>query len=151
MKKFAWTLQRLLDVTISREKLLWGEVVKLTSRIARCRRRIALLRQGIARTLADLSKLTLEARLPQQQVFMAFVATTEGKIAAAQKQVRDLEAQKAAKTTEFMAARRQRQTLEKLREQALDRWRADLLKEEQKLLDEAGGVAFARAMIASGR
>jgi len=39
---------------VSREKMLWGEVVKLTSRIARCRRRIELLREGISRTLAGL-------------------------------------------------------------------------------------------------
>jgi len=81
---------------------------------------------------------------------MTFVATTEGRIA-------DLESRCATYRTRrrrdgrVHGRRRKRQTLEKLREQALGRWRIDVLKDEQKQLDEAGGVAFARAMIAQAR
>ena len=68
MKRFRWSLQRLLDVTVQRERALRAELVALSGRISRLREEI-LRRRAVLRTLLEeLGRQDIERRIRNQEV-----------------------------------------------------------------------------------
>jgi flagellar biosynthesis chaperone FliJ len=68
----------------------------------------------------------------------------EEQIRKLEAQLRDLEVQRSKKMEQFLALKRSRETLEKLREEARQRFLHEQLQIEQKQLDEASQIAYAR-------
>lgn len=151
MKRFKWPLQRLLDVTERRELALRAALFTLSREMVQLRQRI-LRRQASLRTLLDeLAGREAQQRLREQELVLSCSDSVRRELAAMRQTLAGLEAQRAQKTQELMKVRSSRQTLEKLRQQARDRWRLGQQALEQKELDEAAQVAYVRrAMSASG-
>jgi hypothetical protein len=149
MKRFKWPLQRLLDVTAQRELALRAELFALSRDIARRRQAIVTRRAALRATLAELDRQRIEQRIPQQEVFMAAVATDERTIARLKKKLAEMESLRAEKTRQFMKVKASRQTLERLREEARRRHRKEMELEELKQLDESSQISYVRKVMAA--
>lgn len=147
MKRFKWTLQRLLDVTIQREQAARAALFALSRKIAYLRGEIIRRQSTLRSLLEDLAVQPLGVRITRQEVVMKFSEVTETQIAELREQIQALEQERKEKTAAFLKLRASRQSLEKLRGAALDRHLRQQAVEEQKQLDEAGQVSFARRLI----
>lgn len=146
MKRFAWTLQRLLDVTQRREQALRGELTELSGRIGALRREAAQRRDALRRQMEALGRLPLSQRMERMVSFAPCVKVEEAAISALQEQAQALQEQRRKTMEKFLAVRASRRTLEKLRTQSYERYKVEARKAEQKLLDETATVAFARQL-----
>jgi flagellar export protein FliJ len=145
VKRFAWTLQRLLDVTRRREQAIVAQLADLAARTAGLRRQVAQRRMALRRQHEEIGRLDLATRMLRMETFGQMARHAEADIAALQEQARALHEQRQRLLEQFLQARARRQTLEKLREQALARWRKEAGRVEQKQSDELAGQAFARS------
>jgi flagellar protein FliJ len=146
MKRFAWSLQRLLDVTLRREQALKGQLSQLSAQIGQLRRQVATRRMALKRQLDELAKLSLGERMQQMPTFIGLSKFQEQEIAQLQEQSRALQERRQQMMKQYLEVRASRQTLEKLRERAWRQYMAEVAKAEQKLTDETAGLAYARKM-----
>jgi len=151
VKRFRWPLQRLLDVTGKRETALRGDLARLGRRIEELRRAVAARRTALRRQLSELDGRRLPERLADQELFLRCAAVEEKAIEKLLAAAEDVRREHAAKREELLAVRRKRRTLERLREEARERYDKDLAAFEQKQLDEAASISFARAAAHGGR
>ena len=145
MKRFAWKLQRVLDVTAQRERVLRGDLLALGQTIAGVRESI-LRRQAELRTvLGDLARQAAGVRLAEQAIFMACVETEKRFLEALRVRLAQLEAQREEKRQAFLRTRATRRGLERLRAEARAQHLREAGRREQTDFDEAAHVAYARA------
>ncbi len=147
MKRFQWPLQRLLDVTIQRELAARAKLFALSRKIADVHRKIFYHQASLRIALAELSNKNLEKRLPEQQVFMQCSEAEEERLDKLRENLRVLKKERAEKIDVFTKTKSSRETLERLREESLQRHERETIKEQQKQLDENAQTAFARKMI----
>ena len=144
MKRFKWRLQRVLDITEQRERALRAEIAALAGLIRAVRDEIRARHALVRRLLDDLGRRSLAERMAEQAVIMACAAAEKRILAALEARRAELQAQRDAKTQQYLATRAARRTLERLREEARRRFQAEMSRLEQKELDEAAHIAFAR-------
>ncbi len=147
MKRFQWSLQRVLDVTIQREDTVRSELADLADQIERTEERICERKNLLRSLLEDMGRQDLPERIPNQHVFMEFSVACERQIRRLQEQKQKLETLRAERMQAFMELRAKRQTLEKLREEAWDRYRREFQRQEQKSLDDAVNTTYSRKII----
>ena len=103
------------------------------------------MRKRILRDIAaGIAKKEPQKRLHEQQLFLKFSTTNDELIKKLQSEICELESQQRKKITEALKARRFKEGLEKLREEAKRQFIADQEKLEQKESDERAGVSFVR-------
>ncbi|MBI5723550.1 MAG: hypothetical protein HZA50_06300 [Planctomycetes bacterium] len=146
MKRFAWSLQRLLDITGQREKVLKAELADLSARIVQVRKEIERTRAELKELINDLSKMAFDKRMSHHETFMSAAGLKEDRIAALGKKSQDLKALRETKKEQLIKLMNSRRTLERLRHAALQRHVKEQRTIEQKQLDEVGGVAHVRRM-----
>ncbi len=147
MRRFRWRLQRVLDVTVQREKALRAELFGLSRRIVRLRQEIVRRRADLRSVLSDLAGRSFDERIARQEVFMRCAEAVEREIARLEADARDLQARRTERSQTFMRVRSSRQTLERMRREAFDQHTREQLKLEQKQFDESAQVSFARAAL----
>jgi flagellar biosynthesis chaperone FliJ len=147
MKRFQWPLQRLLDVTIQRELAARAKLFALSRKIADVHREIFHHQASLRIALAELSNQNLEKRLPEQQVFMQCSEAEEERLDKLRENLRILKKQRSDQIDIFTKTKSSRETLERLREESLQRHERETIKEQQKQMDENAQTAFARKMI----
>ncbi|MFW6065549.1 MAG: hypothetical protein ACOC9S_01890 [Planctomycetota bacterium] len=150
MKRFRWRLQRVLDVTVQREKALRAELFALSRRIVRLRQEIIRRRADLRSVLSDLAGRPPAERIARQEVFMGCAEAVEKEIARLDSEARALEATRSERTQTFMRLRSSRQTLERMREETYRSHMREQLKLEQKQFDESAQVSFARTVSVRG-
>ncbi len=143
MKRFAWRLQRVLDVKIKEEQKVRSELFALTQRLARARGEL-LRQQKILEQLIDSLKVSSERRLKDQEFFLRHSATNDSQIKRLKEMISELEKQQRTKIQEVMKIRKFKEGLEKLRIEAKEQFMKEQSKHEQKELDEAAVVSFIR-------
>ena len=137
-------MQRLMDVTEQREKVLRMQVLAAWRKSSLIRRRIMMHRQSISRTLSELASLDLATRLLRQQVFMNAAPAHQQVIEALEKQLEEAQAQRQELTEKLMQVRSRIKTLERLREEARSEHLRQELAVEQKQFDENAHITFVR-------
>ncbi len=147
MKRFAWSLQPLLDLTVQREKLMRAEVYALTQDMILHRSQIAHQRAELRMKLIDLAEKDLSDRLAGQANFAKYSEAIEKKIRALTKQLEDLEIQRKEKIEQLAQVKSSREALEEKRTEAKAQYAKAMLKHEQKQLDEVAHLAIARQII----
>ncbi len=147
MKRFRWPLQRLLDVTVQRERAARAKLFRLSQEIAAAHREIFRLQASLRSALDELADLEMEKRLIAQEVFMRYAEAEEAKLDLMREKLKALQERQSENLTEFKKAKSSRETLERLRDEALRRHTRETLKAEQKQLDESSQAAFARELI----
>jgi len=148
MRRFAWPLQRLLDVTEVRARSLRAELLGLSQEIAAVRGEIFLRRAKIRTALDDFGQLSVRERMAGQETFMRCSQAQRKRLGGLRQELDGLLGKQRAKMDELAKARSSQQTLQRLREEALLRYMSELALAEQKQLDESSQVAFAREQIA---
>jgi flagellar biosynthesis chaperone FliJ len=145
VKRFTWRLQRVLDIAQEREEALRNEIALLNHRIFQVKQEILARREAVRRLLDDIARQPLAERLGEQTLIMACASVEHRILQGLHARQSELENQRAAKMQDFFQARRARQTLERIREEARQRYLKEQARLEQIQFDESAHVAFARA------
>ena len=146
MKRFHWPLQRLLEVTLQRERALQMKLIALRNRIESVHQEIFRRQASLRGALDELGREVLSRRLPRQQIFMKYSDTEEARMNWLKGRLEDLQNQQAEMMDAFTRKRSMREALERLREEASQQYAREIAKQEQKQLDESSQVAFVRKM-----
>lgn len=150
MKKFAWRLQRVLDIRIRQEEAARKELLELSERLAQMRQELLVKQAGLRELLGKLAQEEPAKRLNRQQLFMKSCESYDRMIRGLKKQIAEMDAQKKVKLAGLLKLSRFRKALEKLRSYARARFNAEQEKLEQKQLDESATLSFAREMAEAG-
>lgn len=142
--KFHWPLQRLLDVTNTQEKAIKAKLFEVACRIASAQEQLVRHESVLRALLHEMSGMDLEDRMNRQELFMRCATAQKHQIAQVHEQIRQLEEQREAVKTELVAIMNKRENLEKLRTEARRDYDRMLNLCEQKQLDEAFLVGYAR-------
>jgi flagellar biosynthesis chaperone FliJ len=141
---FAWKLQRVLDVTITRETGLKAELYRLSQKIANIDAAIARRRDNIRRTLREMADRSVAERMQQQEWMMRALEQQQREIHGLCEQRASLQETRAAKIDELAHLTAKKDTLDDMRTQARRNYDKALGDKEQKQLDEIFHIGFAR-------
>jgi len=144
MKRFAWRLQRVLDVKAKQEQIKTQELFVITDRLAQTRSRLLAQQQILRDILESIANEKPIDRLGKQELFLKNSAATDELIKKLQASVRELEVKQKEKIAEVLKLRRFKEGLERLREQARRKYIEVQEKLEQKQLDETATLRFSR-------
>lgn len=144
MKRFVWRLQRILDITAKQEQAKKIELVQLTEKLAETRGELLMLQRIIQDIISSIAENMPRKRLSEQEFFLRYSATSDEQIKNLKDQVSGLESQQRKKIAELLKAKRFREGLERLRDEARKQFMEEQEKLEQKELDERATVSFAQ-------
>ena len=147
MKKFAWRLQRLLDIKIKQEDSIRAQLVTVTEQTVAIRGQIMLQKATLRQRLNELSLQRPAERIESQKLFLTYSQVTEDKIRALGQELEVLEEKRKAKIQEILEVRKFRKSLEKLREKAKQEYMLASEKFEQNELDDRNSIKYARQII----
>lgn len=144
MKRFVWRLQRVLDVKTKEEQIKRTELFRLTEQLAAKRGELLMRRRILQDLLAEIQQGPSAERLNSQEFALRRAAVDDEHIRKLQEEIEALQIRHQEKTAEVLAARRFKEGLEKLREQAREEYIREQERLEQNELDENTTMAFAR-------
>ena len=145
MKRFVWRLQRVLEIRRIEEKTKQAELMKLTETLVERQGELIMLRRSLAELAAQIGKKEGRERLNEQEHFLKWSAGADERAKWLENEIKELVLSQKKKIAEVVAARRFREGLEKLREKAKQEFIKEQERLEQKELDEAAAVGFARS------
>jgi len=144
MKRFAWRLQKVLDVKSRQEQLKRNELFQIAEQLAAKRCELLLRRRILQNLAVEIKGHESPARLNAQEFFLRHAAADDERMRRLREEIAALEVRHKEKTAEVLALRRFKEGLEKLREQAKEDYIREQERLEQKDLDEGTTIAFAR-------
>jgi flagellar FliJ protein len=144
MRRFAWRLQRVLDVKAKQEQIKTQELFVITEKLAQTRSNLLAQQQILRDILESIANEKPEDRLGKQAFFLRNSAATDELIKKLQANVCELEVKQKEKVAEVLKLRRFKESLERLREQAQKKYIEAEEKLEQKQLDETSTLRFTR-------
>jgi len=150
VRRFRWSLQRLLDVTRQKELAQRAELLRTSREMAGTHQEIAAQKEVIRAALKELSAQGLETRIPRQEVVLACSAQRERVIEQLQERLRRLRARRKEGIAQLVKTKGSRETLERMREDARRDHLMQQLRLEQKELDEGSHILSARKLHRDG-
>lgn len=145
MKRFAWRLQKVLDIKSKQEQLQRHELFRLAEQLA-VKHGELLMRQRILQDLVtEIQGQEVRTRLNAQEFFLRHAAADHEQMQGLREEIAALKIRHREKTAEVLALRRIKEGLEKLREQAREQYIREQEKAEQKESDERTAIAFTRS------
>ena len=151
MKRFAWRLQRVLDIKGKEEQIKRAELLGVTEKLAQTRGGLAMQKRLLKNIIDGLTEEHPGKRLANQALFLKSSATNDALIKKLESRIRQLEIQQKEKIAEVLKVRRFKEGLEKLRVEAKSQFIREQEKIEQKEADEMVTTGFARKIIQKGR
>jgi len=151
MKRFAWRLQRVLDIKAKEEQIKRAELLGITERLAQTRAGLAMQKRLLINIIEGLAEERPGKRLARQELFLKSSSTNDELIEKLESKVRQLETQQKEKIAEVLKVRRLKEGLEKLRVEAKAQFIKEQEKLEQKEADEMTAIGFARKIIQQSR
>ena len=149
MKRFAWPLQRLLDVTEQRERAQRAEMQVLAREMARLRQDAVAHRAAVRALIAELSGLGLPERLSRNVDFVRCCQAHDRQVEQLESRIAALAVKREELMRVLIKTRKSRETLERLREEARQEHLREQTKLEQVQFDETAHTAKARKLIAA--
>ncbi len=144
MRRFAWRLQRVLDVKEKQEQIKTQELFAITEEITQTRSELLAKQRILVDILESIAREKPRDRLGKQEFFLKYSAATDERIRQLQKKIVELEKKQKDKIVEVLKIRRFKEGLQQLREQAKRKFIEEQDKLEQKQLDEIATLSFAR-------
>lgn len=144
MKRFAWRLQRVLEIKKRQEQKERAELLKLTERLAERRGELLIRRKMLKDVIEGLAEVDPKERLSAQELFLKHAATNDEQIKKLKESISEMESQQKEKLAEVLKIRRFKEGLEKLRVEAKRQFFEEQEKIEQKELDEVASTSFVR-------
>lgn len=151
MKRFAWRLQRVLDIKTKEEQTKKTELLKITEKLAQARGKLLMQNRVLENIISDITGKNPQKRLPEQEFFLKCSVINDQLIKTLKNSVTELESRQMKKILELLSVKRFKEGLEKLRAEAKRRFINHHEKLEQKDLDETATVGFARRIIQTAR
>ncbi len=151
MKRFAWRLQRVLDIRRKEEQIKRVELLGVTEKLAQARGELVMQKRLIMNIIDGLTKEHTGKRLARQELFLKSSVTNDELIEKLESRIRQLETQQKEKIAEVLEVRRFKEGLEKLRVEAKAQFIQEQEKLEQKEADEMATIGFARKMTQQGK
>ena len=145
MKRFVWRLQKVLDIKVKEEQVKQMELFRLTETLAERQSELLVCQQTLRELLGTISQDRSPGRLGAQAFCLEYATTNDRRIKALKQEIHDLNVCRKEKTAEVLAAKRFREGLEKLRDEAKEQFVREQERLEQKEMDDRTSVAFARA------
>jgi flagellar biosynthesis chaperone FliJ len=144
MRRFAWRLQKVLDIKSRQEQLKRNELFQIAEQLAAQRGELLLRRRILRNLAAEIKGHESPARLNAQEFFLRHATADDERIRRLREEIAALEVRHKEKTAEVLALRRFKEGLEKLREQAQEEYLREQENTEQKESDERTALAFVR-------
>ena len=144
MKRFAWRLQKVLDIKSKQEQLKRSELFRIAEQLAVQRGALLMRRRILQDLMTEIQGQGAQTRWNAQAFFLRHAATDDEQIQKLGEEIAALEVRHQEKTAEVLAVRRLKEGLEKLREQAKEQYLREQEKTEQKESDERTTIAFVR-------
>jgi flagellar biosynthesis chaperone FliJ len=144
MARFAWRLQKVLDVKDKIEQVKRAELLRIAEQIAKNRATLLNQQRILKEALEQIAQLDPHQRLGRQELFLRYVSANDEKIEQIKARIRELESSHRQKAAELMEVRRAKEALERLKEKARQRFLHDQDRLEQKEFDDRAGTAFVR-------
>ena len=141
---FHWSLQKVLDVTETRELAIKAELFRLARQIARGEEEIHRRRAMLRLLLADLAEAPLPERLAKRDMLMRCRKTEEAAVRALQMQVDEWQMQRQERTADLVKFTAKKNTLTRMRQDARQAYQRQLDLREQQRADEIFQMTFAR-------
>jgi flagellar FliJ protein len=148
MKRFIWRLQRILDLKVKQEDLKKTELLKITEKLILTQTELLGQERILAELLSEIAAKDVKSRLKDQEFFLKCSTSNRELINKLRERVKELESEQRKKINEIFQIRREKESLEKLRTKARQRYNKEQEKLEQNLIDESAAIAFIRS---SGR
>ncbi|MFC1652527.1 hypothetical protein ACFL3F_02295, partial [Planctomycetota bacterium] len=142
MKRFAWRLQRVLDIKGKTESIKRSELLQIGERLAEARTALMGQQRILRDALMQLTRIAPKERLAQQAIVLKHTAVNDATIKRLNDHIGQLAQSHAAKAAEVIAIRREREGLERLREKAHAAFLAEQERTEQNQNDDRNGAAF---------
>lgn len=145
MKKFAFSLQTVLDLKRRREEALLEELAKRVRAAGAAEEALKELRAERRRAQGQLREC-LRGRVEVERVrtVKEYVSGLDGKIEQQRRVVQRRTEEVKSCRQQVVAAARERQTLDKLRERQWEAHQKEFRREEQAFLDELATQGYAR-------
>lgn len=143
MKRFAWRLQKVLEVNQKRQQAKRAELLKITEKLALARANLLAQQRILQDLIESVGRQTPAKRLGQQQLLLKSTKKNDELIKKYKDQIRRLEVEQKQVTAEFLKIKRFAEGLENLRERDRRRFITEQERLEQKEMDEHTSMRFA--------
>ena len=151
MKRFVWRLQRVLDIKRKEEQIKKVELLKITEKLAQTRGELLIQKRILNNIIDSLAEEHTKKRLGKQELFLKCSATNDKLIEKLENKISEFESAQREKIAEVLRVKRFKDGLEKLWTEAKTQFIKSAEKLEQKEMDEAAAVGFARKMMQQDR
>jgi len=151
MKRFAWRLQRVLDIRRKEEQTKRAELLEITEKLAQVRGELLIQKRLLKNIIDSLIKEHPRIRLNKQEFFLRCSATNDELIRKLESKVNELETRQREKNAEVLKVKRFKEGLEKLRVEAKTQFIKEQERLEQKDADEMTIMGFARKIVQQGK
>ena len=142
MKRFAWRLQRVLDIRKIQEQKKRTELLELTGKLVSSRGELLMRKKVLEDMIRNIAGKNPKQRLAEQEFFLAYSKTSDLQIKKLKEKINELEIQQKEKIAEVIKIKRYREGMEKLRTEAKMKYIKEQEKIDQKELDERASVSF---------
>lgn len=147
MKRFAWRLQRVLDIKRKEEQIKRAELLEITGKLAQVRSKLLIQKRLLKNIIDSLTKEHPRIRLNKQEFFLRCSATNDELIKKLESEVKELETRQKGKIAEVLKVNRFKEGLNKLRVEAKTQFINEQERLEQKDADEMTIMGFARKIV----
>ena len=151
MKRFAWRLQRVLDIKAKEEQTKRAELFSITGKLAQVRGELLIQKRLLKNIINSLTKERPMRRLGKQEFFLRCSATNDELIRKLESKVNELETRQKGKIAEVLKVKRFKEGLNKLRVEAKTQFIKEQERLEQKDADEMTIMGFARKIMQQGK
>lgn len=148
MKKFRFQLETLLKVTKMNKERAQVELAKATSALEAAREHLQELLAQMAQGHRDYDELTSKGTITvgTLMTYNSFFNWKRQQIEEQQQHIMECQAARQRRMKELVEIMNKLKSIEQLKEKRLQQYMAELLQEEQKMLDEIGGQLYFRNM-----
>ncbi|MBW8001509.1 MAG: hypothetical protein FVQ80_05755 [Planctomycetes bacterium] len=147
MKRFAWRLQRVLDIKTKEAQKKKGELLEITEKLAQTRSELLKQKIILRELIENITKVNPTKRMGIQEFFLKSSTTNDELIKKLDFKIIELEMLKKNKIAEVIKVRKFRKGLEKLRDEAKIQFIKEQEKLEQAQDDEKTTMRFARKIM----
>ena len=151
MKRFAWRLQRVLDIRKKEEQTRKAELLDITEKLAHARGELLIQKTTLKNIIDGLTEENPGSRLGKQEFFLRCSATNDDLIKKLENEVNELEARQKGTIAEVLKIKRFKEGLNKLRVEAKTQFIREQERLEQRDADEMTIMGFARKIVQQGK
>ncbi len=151
MKRFAWRLQRVLDIRRKEEQIKIAELLEITEKLAQVRGKLLIQKRLLKNMIDSLTKEHPKIRLNKQEFFLRCSAINDELIKKLESESNELATRQKGKIAEVLKVKRFKEGLEKLRVEAKTQFIKEQERLEQKDADEMTIMGFARKIVQQGK